>query len=168
MNGSTESHRQCVDLDVMSSAVGSLLSDLVWVGEYIDYDQEIKSSQRAVGKKISPSQERVRHFPSQEGATTNFPRKDVFPWLKKKSAKKEAHGRPRLAKDERKFPRENDISFIMFPSSINFTLFYVSQEGVSSEQIFQRTAVVDCSWEMSTSASGSSQDSLALIMKEGP
>ena len=31
-------------------------------------------------------------------------------------------------------------------SSINFTLFYVSQEGSASEQIFHRTAVVDCSW----------------------
>ena len=48
----------------------------------LETDRTVKSSQRAVGKYYlfySPSQERFRHFPSQEGSTRIFPRKDVFP-----------------------------------------------------------------------------------------
>ena len=69
-----------------------------------------KSSQQASGKKYlfhSPSQERVRNFPCQEGATWIFPRKEVFLDWKKKAREKEAHDQPHTAKDEKRVPRKS-------------------------------------------------------------
>ena len=56
--------------------------------------------------------------------------------------KKEAPDRPRTTEDKIKFPRRsrNDESFISF-----YIFFTSSRRKVSSEQIFKRTAVVDCS-----------------------
>ena len=105
---------------------------------------------RLLGKYICSSQERVRYFPSQEGATRIFPRKGVFAWPEKEQ-KQKPHDWLHTV-EERTFPRKgrNERSLINF---YNIYLFYsilryfmFPRRIAPSEQIFQRTAVVDCFW----------------------
>ena len=111
---------------------------------------------RAAGKIYmfySPSQERVRHgFSSQEGAIRIFYRKDAFPGQKIRGRGEKTMISRTRQKTEENFPGREDCDkswkvngYIPLLQS-SYTLFHVSQEGLaSSERIFQRTAVVDCS-----------------------
>ena len=107
-----------------------------------------------LGKKYlfyPPSLERVRHFPSQEGATRIFPRKGVFAWLRKEGTKKRSPWSAAHGGRQNIISQEKQKWYIFCKVFIIFYLFYQTlryfmfpRRKVSSEQIFQRTAVVDC------------------------
>ena len=114
-----------------------------------------ESSQRAAGKiymSYSPSQDRVRYFSSQKGATSIFARKNVFALpikervKKKKSPWSAAHGGRREKISQEK---QNNFFWVnvydIYLSHYLIREFMFPTRKVSSELIFRRTAVVDCS-----------------------
>ena len=104
-----------------------------------------KTGQRDVGKAYylfySLSKERVRYFSSQAGG-----------WKKEgvKNKKKPMIGPTRL-KTKKKFPGKAEAKSLKSASwylhflSLLISCFMFPRRKVSSEQVFQRTAVVDCS-----------------------
>ena len=90
----------------------------------------------------SPRQERVRHFSSQEVATRICLRKGIFAWPKKRGWKKTNKQSPWSAA---RGGRRKKISHEKQKRQILNAIFLFTRRKVSSEQIFKRTVVVDCS-----------------------
>ena len=95
----------------------------------------------------------VWFFIARRGWQEFFPGRTFLPG-RKEGVKKKAHDRPHTAEGERRLPRKSNSekSWINFSNIYlflwSYTLFYVFQEISVHRKMFQRKAVVDCSWRL--------------------